>query len=497
MRDQGILLVLLVVLPAIFSGVCRFLRSPMLILRACVAGAAIVAGAVLVSINLVLRDGAILAAGDWLMLDALSAYHAAVMVLVFMISALFAVGYFRKELDKGEFTLKLARRYGSLWFGAMGAMMLVLVSNNLGIMWVGIELTTLLTAFLICIHVTPGALEAMWKYLMMCSVGVAAAFTGILLAAASTGAAGVNSSEALLWTRMMASVSSLDPVLVKAAFIFLVVGYGTKAGLAPMHNWLPDAHSQAPGPVSAIFSGFLLNTALYCILRFLPIVEASTGNTGWGRGILLVFGILSMLVAAVFILGQRDVKRMLAYHSVEHLGIISVGVSLGGLGAFAALFHVLNHSLCKSLSFCCAGRVGQAYATHDMDRIRGVLKDVPVWGAGLICGIFALIGVAPFSIFMSEFIMLKTAVDLSQYWTLALFLVGAAVVFMGALSHAIAMAWKSPDDSCPVPETMSHSLSDKLMVFIPLAILLILGLWMPPVLASFLERAAAILGSGV
>ncbi|MDD4871984.1 MAG: proton-conducting transporter membrane subunit [Kiritimatiellae bacterium] len=492
--NAGLLLPLLFALPVLSAGVCQLLKSALVILRFCVVGVVLVSALVFVAVVMVFRNGMILAAGNWLMLDALSAYHAAVMMTVFVISAFFAVGYFREEIDREEFTLKTARRYGSLWFGAMGAMMLVLVSNNLGIMWVGIESTTLLTAFLICIHMTPGALEAMWKYLMMCSVGVAAAFTGILLAAASTGSAGINSTDALLWTNMMASVSSLNPVMVKAAFIFIVVGYGTKAGLAPMHNWLPDAHSQAPGPVSAIFSGFLLNAALYCIIRFLPIVEASSGNTGWGRGILVVFGLLSILVAAVFILGQHDVKRMLAYHSVEHIGIISVGVGLGGLGVFAALFHVFNHSICKALSFCCAGRVGQVYGTHDMHKITGILRNVPIFGTGLICGILALIGIAPFAIFMSEFMMLKAAVDSAQYWTAAAFLVGAAVVFIGALSHAISMAWKSENDGNTIPVVKKFSILDAVLVFVPLAILLVLGLWMPQPLAKFIIRAAVIVG---
>jgi len=485
----------LVALPVLFAGLCLLLPSAMAVLGVCLAGAVLIAATACPVVVAVFYGAPITADGNWLRLDALSAYHLVVMMMVFVISAVFAVGYFREEILRGEFPLKLARRYGSLWFGSMAAMMLVLVSNNLGIMWVGVESTTILTAFLICIHTTPGSLEAMWKYLMMCSVGVAVAFTGILLAAASAGPAGMHSTDALLWTNMMASASKLDPVLIKAAFILIIVGYGTKAGLAPMHNWLPDAHSQAPAPVSAIFSGFLLNAALYCIMRILPVVEAATGNTGWARGIIVVFGLVSILVASVFILGQHDVKRMLAYHSVEHIGIISVGVGLGGLGAFAALFHVLNHSLCKSLSFCFAGRIGQVYGTHDMNRITAVLRTVPVWGTGLICGILALIGVAPFAIFMSEFIMLKSIIMAGRFWIAGIFLAGLGVVFIGALSHAISMAWKSAPDGDAA--SVRYSLMDALLVFVPLAILLVLGVWMPPQLSSAISRAAAVLGGSL
>jgi hydrogenase-4 component F len=433
------------------------------------------------------------AAGHWLMLDALSAYHLAVMVAVYSLSALYGVSYFRDEIVGGQFGIRRARRYGALWFGSLAAMVLVLVSNNLGIMWVGIEATTLLTAFLICVHVSPGALEAMWKYLLMCSVGVAIAFTGTVLIAASTGPAGLRGTEALLWTNLRQAALELDPILLKAGFVLLVVGYGTKAGLAPMHNWLPDAHSQAPAPVSAVFSGFLLNAALYCVLRCLPVVETATGSVGWGQGILVVFGLLSITVAAVFIVAQHDIKRLLAYHSVEHLGIIALGLGTGGLGALAALFHTLNHSLCKALSFFCAGSLGQAYGTHDMRRVTQVLRTSPVWGSGLVGSLLALIGVAPFSLFLSEFLILKAAVGNGSYWTAALFLIGVGVVFVGALRHVIAMAWDPLSE--PVPSRATH-LAEGVLVFGPLTVLLVLGVWMPPPLLALLTQAAHLLEAG-
>ena len=207
------------------------------------------------------------------------------------------------------------------------------------------------------------------------------------------------------------NAARLDPKLIKAAFIFLLVGYGTKAGLAPMHNWLPDAHMQAPAPVSAIFSGFLLSTSLYCIMRYMPVIEAATGSTGWCQRLMTGFGLFSIAVAAVFIVSQKNLKRFLAYSSIEHIGIISLGLGLGGLGVFAALFHTLNHSLCKTLSFFAAGRMGQLFGTYEMRDMKGALGRSPVWGAGLFLSILALIGVAPFSLFMSEFLILKAAID--------------------------------------------------------------------------------------
>jgi hydrogenase-4 component F len=489
--NAGWLLPILVLIPVLCAGVSLLLRSARTIVWFCAGGTLVVSALAAVSVWLVFRHGPLFAAGSWFMLDALSAYHVMIMMVIFSLSALYGVSYFREEIERREFTRKLARRYGGLWFGALAAMMLVLVSNNIGVMWVGIEATTLVTAFLICIHASPGALEAMWKYLLMCSVGVAVAFTGTLLIAASTGPAGLHGMDALLWTNLRDSVLKLDSVLLRAGFLFLVIGYGTKAGLAPMHNWLPDAHSQAPAPVSAIFSGFLLNAALYCILRCLPLVEAATGHTGWGRGILVVFGILSILVAAVFIVAQHDVKRLLAYHSVEHLGIIVLGVGIGGFGALAALFHTFNHSLCKALSFFCAGSLGQVYGTHDMRKMTRVLRVSPVWGSGLVGSLLALIGVAPFALFLSEFIILKAAVDNGSYWAAVLFLTGVGVVFVGALRHAISMAWEPLTD--PVPARKTYAM-EGVLVFGPLVVLLVLGVWIPQPFLKVLTQATHLLG---
>jgi hydrogenase-4 component F len=269
------------------------------------------------------------------------------------------------------------------------------------------------------------------------------------------------------------------------------VGYGTKAGLAPMHTWLPDAHSQAPAPVSAIFSGVMLNTALYCLMRYIPVVEAATGAQGYCLQLLSLFGLVSMLVAAAFILFQRDVKRLLAYSSVEHLGIITVALSLGGLGTVAAMFHTLNHSLCKPLTFFCAGRLGQMYGTHDMRQMPGALRHSPLWGTGLLLGLLALIGVVPFAIFMSELQMVKAAADYQAIAVLVTFLLAAGVVFIGAFGHATSMAWGSPPAAA---QRQPARLLDALLVIVPLALLLLLGLWMPPPLLDVFEQAAAVIG---
>ena len=375
-------LYILIGLPLLCGGLClacRSAQSVMVTIRAGIAGTAYVGRLLhLGSLPRRFNYGSVLMAPP----DALSAYHLAVMMVVVTLVAFYLPGYFREEIRDDRFSVNSARRFGVLWSGAVAAMCSVLISNNIGLMWVGIEATTLVTAFLICIHRTRESIEAMWKYLIICSVGIAFAFMGTLLAGAAANEIHLPPSQSLLWTTLRDNASGLDPVLLKIAFVFIMVGYGTKAGLAPMHSWLPDAHSQAPAPVSALFSGFMLNAALYCIMRYVPLVEGSSGHAGWSLKLLLFFGLTSMLVAAAFIVFQRDLKRLLAYHSVEHLGIIAVGLGLGGLGTFAALLHTLNHSVCKSLAFFAAGRLGQMYGSHDMHEMAGALRAAPVWGKG-------------------------------------------------------------------------------------------------------------------
>ena len=434
-------------------------------------------------------NGFVTAADQWFYIDAFSSFHIVVLTLVFALSSAFASIYFTHEAGGLVFTAAIARRFGVLWLGAQAAMLLVLMSNNLGIMWVGMEATTLLTAFLISLHPSRLSLEAMWKYLIICSIGIAFAFMGTLLAAASIQSDGGAGADALFWTKLASAEAHFDPTLMKFAFIFVLVGYGTKAGLAPIHSWLPDAHSQAPAPVSAMFSGFLLNTALYCIMRFVPPVQHALGQD-FARSLLIVFGILSILVAAGFIVFQRDAKRLLAYHSVEHMGIITLGYALGPLGSFAALFHTLNHSVCKSLAFFAVGRLGQRYGSHEMHTIAGALRADRLWGVSLLISLLALIGVAPFSIFMSEYQLLRAAVGAGAWLTLFLFLAASGVVFVSALRHMINMVFGTAsrhdrggrDGKLAVP-----------IVVVAAGLLLVLGVWMPLPFYHALSSAAAVL----
>src|SRR6266568_1832000 len=455
--------------------VCLALPRPRDVLRLIVAVSAI---ELTLAANLwagVLANGFVTAADEWFYVDAFSAFYVVVLVLVFLLSSAFAGVYFVHETGEHGFTLSVAHRFGALWLGSLAAMMLVLMSNNLGIMWVGMEATTLLSAFLISLYPNRLSLEAMWKYLIICSIGIAFAFMGTLLAAASIQSGGTVQADALFWTHLASADAHLDPTLMKFAFVFVLVGYGTKAGLAPIHSWLPDAHSQAPAPVSAMFSGFLLNTALYCIMRFVPPAQHALGDH-FASGLLIAFGTLSILVAAGFIVFQRDAKRLLAYHSVEHMGIITLGYGLGPLGAFAALFHTLNHSVCKSLAFFAVGRLGQRFGSHDMHVISGALRADSLWGIALLVSLLALIGVAPFSIFMSEYQLLRAAVGTGAWVALALFLAASSVVFVSALRHLIDMAFGVPKAAVSVAGDGKAAVA---IAVSAMGLLLLLGLWMP------------------
>lgn len=427
-------------------------------------------------------------AGGWLYLDALSAWHLLVMLLVFIAGSVFALDYFHDDLVTGRLALTAARRYNQLWLGSLWTMTLTLLANNIGLMWVGMEATTLVTAFLISVYPKSAAIEAMWKYLIICSVGIAFAFIGILLVAASLPTTGEGSQQ-LFWTHL-STAGGYNLLLLKAAFLFSLIGFGTKAGLAPTHTWLPDAHSQAPGPVSAMFSGFMLNAALYCIMRHGAIVNHALGSDQFTSRLYIIFGLVSIIVPAAFILYQRDIKRLLAYSSVEHLGIITLGLGLGPAGCFASLLHTLNHSMGKSLSFFAAGRLGQLYGSHEIQRIRGAIHSAPLWAIALAGGLLALVGAAPFSIFISEYLLVKAAIDRQDGVVLVIFLLGISVIFVAVLRHLMPMIWGEGQTL----SKKSCSPSAVIVVISLLGLLLFFGLYLPLPIQSFLRRAAALIG---
>lgn len=441
-----------------------------------------------------LRGGAFTFCGGNMIIAPLSMFHILLVDLLFTSTSLYMIDYFPSIDDSNKGKLFYFRRFAALWMAFQAMLLLVLLSNNIGLTWIALESTTIVSSFLILSESDSLSIEAMWKYLLICSVGIALAFIGTILIIAA--AQKLPSHDSLYtFSELQKYATSLDPKLTLFAFIFIAVGFGTKSGLAPMHTWLPDAHSQAPSPVSAVFSGVMLNCALFVIMRYLPIVDASMGPNGHAHAILIVLGVASLLIATIFIPIQHDVKRLLAYHSVEHIGIIAIGLGLGGLGTVAALFHTLNHSLSKMLAFFSAGSMIKHYKTRDMREITAALKATPTWGLSFLVSMFVLLGIAPSSIFLSELMIAKTAFFGHRYVILGLFIFGTLAVFVSALKHVL-------DVSCgPLPQGVERdntlSIWNKITIVICFAEFLIFGLWIPEPFMTFLQSAAHIVEHGI
>jgi hydrogenase-4 component F len=362
------------------------------------------------------------------------------------------------------------------------------VSHRFGLLWVAIEATTLASAPLIYFHRQHRSLEATWKYLMICSVGIALALLGnFFLAVAASNHGGP--PVPLVLEELILAAPHLHIPWLKAAFLLFLVGYGTKMGLAPLHTWLPDAHSEAPSVVSALLSGALLNCAFLGILRVQQVCVAA-GEAAFGQELLVGFGLLSMAVAAVFIVGQADYKRMLAYSSVEHMGILTLGVGLGGAATFGAMLHAVNHSLTKAMLFLVAGNILAVYQSKATSEVRGVLRVLPVSGMLWVAGLFAVTGSPPFGPFLSEFTILKAALDQGRPVVAIAYLVFLAMIFVGMMTIVLRMAQGGSQREARVPEAVLATIPPAALG----VLVLLLGLYIPAALQRVIEEAARALG---
>jgi hydrogenase-4 component F len=436
----------ILIIPIVTAIICYVLKNARLIGYVSLAGAIALATYAYPTITASI-DGPVSAAEGALSMDALSGYIMAIVIFLSLASALYSISYLEHELETGLTDFRGMRRYYSLLHLFIFTMLIVTMANNLAIMWIGIEATTIVSALLIGLgfHKRPLAVEAAWKYIILCTVGITFALLGTFITYyASTAVMGTEG--ALNWTVLKTVAPRLSPETMKLAFIFVLVGYGTKAGLAPVHNWLPDAHSQAPSPISALLSGILLNTAFYGIMRFVSIVEPSTGSAFTGN-LLVIFGLISVGIAAVFILVQENFKRLLAYSSIEHMGIISLGIGIGGpIGAYGALLHILNHALSKPLMFFASGNIQSRFGSQNIASVKGVLTSMPLLGALTLIGALSLSGTPPFNIFVSEFTVLKAGADREMWLVVALLLLFVVIVFYGVLSGFGKMLFGKPGD---------------------------------------------------
>lgn len=481
------ILVTMLLIPALAAGSIALLRNRVLIEVIHVLAAIAALGAGLSAGITVWRDKMEIVALDHLLrADALSSLMVTLVTLLGAITAIYSLGYIRSEFDAAH--EKQARMFFSLSQVFIFTMLLAVTTDNLGVMWVAIEATTLATVFLVNLNNTQNSLEAAYKYLIISSVGIALAFIGTVLmyyaGSAGSGEIAVN------WTSLQAAASRLNPQVVRLAFVFVLIGYGTKAGLAPMHTWLPDAHSEAPAPISALMSGVLLNVGVYAVIRFKSVVDINLGP-GYASRLLMSIGLLSLAVAAAFLLTQRNYKRMLAYSSVEHIGIICLGLGFGGYwGVFGALLHVINHALSKSLLFMLSGAILIKYHTTDIRRVRGLLRASPLTGGAFLAGTLALLGLPPFGPFISEFIIFRAGIE-SNPWVAATGIALLGVVFAGMLASVNQMLYGEPPYKLVRGEALRWSIVPLAVNF---ALLVALGLTLPAPLSEALKQAIAVLG---
>jgi hydrogenase-4 component F len=428
------------------------------------------------------------ALGGYLLVDRLGAWVAMCAALVYALASIYAVGYMRLL---GE-TQRLPRFY-ALFAGFAWTTLAAAFMNNAGVYWIAVELTTLVSTFLVGFEHAAESIEAAWKYIIVVSAGISLALLGTVLFYWA-GTATLGPTYDMTWQTLARTAPDMDPTLVTLAFLLILVGYGTKAGLAPMHTWLPDAHSEGPAPVSALLSGALLNTALLGIVRFKAVAE-QTETRVLPRITLLTLGVLSLLLAALFIVRQRGVKRLMAYSSVEHMGVMAIGFGFGGtLGVAGALYHMLNHALNKSLMFFGAGVMMRAYGTKDMTGIRQVGTHFPAAGALWLAGAVAITGAPPFGLFLSELTVLRAGFTPQGWWAAGVMLALLVVIFAGFLNHFRIMYFTA----APVPTPRAQAVESWCVAAMALAgaPLLVLGLWWPSAFSTVFHGVSTALAGG-
>jgi hydrogenase-4 component F len=435
----------------------------------------------------IIEEGPMEVGAGWFFIDSFNVFLVALTAFVAFTTALFSRPYMRIEAEHGRLNDKRLRLYHSSYQIFIGAMLLALTTNNMGILWVAMEAATLATVLLVSLYRTPASLEAAWKYFILCGVGIALALFGtILLYFAAEKVLG-SGGTALLWTHLNDVKTELEPTVLSLAFVFLLVGYGTKIGLVPLHNWLPDAHAEGPTPISAVLSGLLLNVALYAVMRSKVLVDGALGNDMAGN-LMMGFGLLSVVLAAFLIKRQTDVKRMFAYSSIEHMGLITFAFGMGGAVAnFAALLHMTMHSLTKSAIFFAVGHATQKAGTQLMSGIRGLIKTNPTIGWGLMLGTVAILGVPPFGVFASEFLIITTAMH-EHPWATPFLLLALGVAFASIFGKVQPMVFGETElQKLPYQPALTP-------VFLHLGLVLMLGLFIPPYLAAWYRQAAQLLG---
>jgi hydrogenase-4 component F len=424
---------------------------------------------------------------SYLIVDDLNVVFVVLATFVGFTTSAFSASYIAHELQSGRLTARYLRFYHAMYQTLMFAMNLALLANNIGLMWVAIELATLTTVAMVGIYRTHEALEAAWKYFILGSVGIALALFGTILVYMAARPVLGEGKDAMVWTALLERAAEFSPELLNVAFIFLMLGYGTKVGLVPLHAWLPDAHAEGPTPISAVLSGLLLNVALYAVLRFKMLLAAIPTAIAPGP-LMITMGLLSVVFAAFMLFRRRDIKRMFAYSSIEHMGIITFAFGMGGaLANFAGLLHMTMHSLTKSAIFFAVGHIAQGKGTQRLAEIRGLTESHPVLGWGLVLGVIAIAGLPPLGIFMSEFLIVSSS--FARAPALAILLVLGLLLALGALMLRLnEMAFGTPIGKTTTVE------ASYLPLYTHLALVLAAGIYLPAPLVAWLTSVARLLG---
>jgi len=425
--------------------------------------------------------------GDYLLVDDLNKVFIVLTTFVAFTTSVFSASYIGHEIEIGRLTATSVRFYHAMYQVLMFAMNLALVANNIGLMWVAIEIATLTTVLMVGIYRTHEALEAAWKYFILGSVGIALALFGTILVYMAARPVIGEGLEAMVWTVLVAHAAKFDPALLNLAFVFLLLGYGTKVGLAPMHAWLPDAHAEGPTPISAVLSGLLLNVALYAVLRFKMLLALNPVAIAPGP-LMVIMGLISCVFAAFMLYRRRDIKRMFAYSSIEHMGIIVFAFGMGGpLANFAGLLHMTMHSLTKSAIFFAVGHIAQVKGTQKIADLGGLTVTHPVLGWGLVLGVVAIAGAPPLGIFMSEFLVVSSTFA-RQPWLATALVFGILVAFGGLFLRLGSIAFGEP--SGPTGSVQASYAP----MFTHFAIVFVAGVHLPPALVAGFENVAKLLG---
>ncbi|CAM5773998.1 NADH-quinone oxidoreductase subunit M [Labrys miyagiensis] len=426
-------------------------------------------------------------AGTYVVVDDLNVVFVVLNNFVGFTTSLFSASYIAHELETGRLTPVHLRFYHAMYQVLLFAMNLALLANNIGLIWVAIELATLTTVLMVGIYRTHEAIEAAWKYFILGSVGIALALFGTILVYMAARPVVGEGFDGMIWTVLIAHAPAFDPAMLNLAFIFLLLGYGTKVGLVPLHAWLPDAHAEGPTPISAVLSGLLLNVALYAVLRFKLLLAANEAAIAPGP-LLVTLGLISILFAGFMLYRRRDMKRMFAYSSIEHMGIMAFAFGMGGpIANFAGLLHMTMHSLTKSAIFFAVGHVAQVKGTQTMSEIGGLTKSHPWLGWGLVLGVLAIVGLPPFGVFMSEFLVISST--FSRRPELALLLVAGLLIALGALLlrlHGLAFG--------EVKGETGEVKASYWPLAVHLALILLAGIYLPGPLVAWFQHVARMLG---